>query len=168
MGTASNGDWVFWLLAAVLGVLGVVTLYFALLHDRSRGRRLAFSSRRLLAVFFSVALAVGACDSSELPNGYSVFWANGREVYIVNSSGLIIMGPSVSRYSVQGEVVVGELEDLESVSRTTYFVINTKTGRLHSFTNEQDWSDALLTNYRMSLESIEAWRTVYAPAPKPK
>jgi hypothetical protein len=39
MTAATTGDWVYWLLAGVLGVVGVVVLYFALLHDRSRGRK---------------------------------------------------------------------------------------------------------------------------------
>lgn len=92
--------------------------------------------RLVLAAF--VVLVIGGCQRRifvDMPNGYHLFAANPREIYLTNAQDEAIVGYAISRAGVAGDIVVIECIDAdEPTSNFTnmpgYSIVDTRSGEV--------------------------------------
>ena len=91
-----------------------------------------------------VACFLIACQSDyviRLPNGYFLARVTSKEILIAEPSGKAVIGPTVDKYAVKGEVVVGStiMND-----ERAWFVLDTRRREIKSISYDE-WKNELRT-----------------------
>lgn len=74
-----------------------------------------------------------------LPNGYLLARVYSKPIIVVAPNRRVVMGPTVERYAVKGDIVVGSVAQN---GKRFWFVLNTKAHRLR-MVGYQEWRSEL-------------------------
>lgn len=101
---------------------------------------------RILVIVLLVTIMVGCVDSdiAKLPNGYEVFAANPREIYVANDKNELLVGFAIRRIGVEENVIFVECVDLSMAingfqNMSGFSIIYTDTGQVDTNLNRTEF-----------------------------